>query len=182
MEQDIGEVLISETQIKDKVKELAQRLTLDYKNKNLTIIGILNGSLIFLSDLIRLITLPVKIETFRINTYVGNSTFPKQETEVSNKISVDVRDEHVLILDDILDTGRSLSGIIKMIKELNPLSIRTCVLINKTARREAEVVPDYFGFEVGDEFVVGYGLDYDNKYRNLPYIAVLKESCYAKDN
>ena len=175
MEQDIGEVLISETQIKDKVKELAQRLTLDYKNKNLTIIGILNGSLIFLSDLIRLITLPVKIETFRINTYVGDSTFPKQETEVSNKISVDVRDEHVLILDDILDTGRSLSGIIKMIKELNPLSIKTCVLINKTARRETEVVPDYFGFEVGDEFVVGYGLDYDNKYRNLPYIAALKD-------
>jgi len=177
MEKAIEKVLISESQIKDKVKETAQRITIDYEHKNLTIISILNGSLVFLSDLIRLIPFPVKIDTIRASTYTGDSTFPQKEADIINEISLDIKNEHVLIVDDILDTGRTLTKIIQMIKEHNPLSLKVCVLLNKSARREMKIVPDYCCFEVEDKFVVGYGLDYDNKYRNLPYVAVLKENC-----
>lgn len=177
MEKAIEKVLISESQIKDKVKETAQRITIDYEHKNLTIVSILNGSLVFLSDLIRLIPFPVKIDTIRASTYTGDSTFPQKEADIINRISLDIKNEHVLIVDDILDTGRTLTKIIQMIKEHNPLSLKVCVLLNKPARREMKIVPDYCCFEVEDKFVVGYGLDYDNKYRNLPYVAVLKENC-----
>ena len=174
----LQEIIISEYAIKNKVKELARRLIDDYKHKNLTIISILNGSLIFLSDLIRHIPFPVKIDTVRINTYIGDSVFPKKEPDVINRVSINIENEHVLIVDDILDTGRTLSRVINMLKELSPLSLKVCVFLSKPARREIEIVPDYCCFEIEDKFVVGYGLDYDNKYRNLPYIAVLEESCY----
>jgi hypoxanthine phosphoribosyltransferase len=179
MEKDIEKVLISESQIKEKVREIAQRITIDYEQKNLTIVSILNGSLIFLSDLIRFIPFPVKIDTIRVNTYTGDSTFPKKEPDVVNNIGLDIKDEHVLVVDDILDTGRTLTRIIQMIKKHNPLSLKVCVLLNKPTRREMEIeiVPDYCCFEIEDGFVVGYGLDYDNKYRNLPYIGVLRGSC-----
>ena len=173
MNNDIGEVLISETEIKNRVRALAQKLAVDYKHNNLTIIGVLNGSLVFLSDLIRQIPFPVKIDTIRANTYVGASTSPKAETEIIHDININVKGEHVLIVDDILDTGKTLSGIVRMITKHSPLSIKVCVLLNKTARREREIVPDYCCFEIEDKFVVGYGLDFDNMYRNLPYVAVL---------
>ncbi|MBT3881614.1 MAG: hypoxanthine phosphoribosyltransferase [Candidatus Scalindua sp.] len=175
MKNDIGEILISEIEIKNSVSVLAQKLAVDYKNNNLTIIGVLNGSLVFLSDLIRQIPFPVKIDTIRANTYAGASTFPKAETEIIHNIDIDVKNEHVLIVDDILDTGKTLSKIIQMITKHDPLSIKVCVLLNKTARRESEIVPDYCCFEIEDKFVVGYGLDFDNRYRNLPYVAVLKD-------
>ena len=175
MKNDIDEVLISETEIKNKVRALAQKLALDYKHNNLTIIGVLNGSLVFLSDLIRHIPFPVKIDTIKANTYVGASTFPKAETEIIHNININVKDEHVLIVDDILDTGKTLYEIVRMITKQDPLSIKVCVLLNKTARREVEMVPDYCCFEIEDEFVVGYGLDFDNRYRNLPYVAVLRD-------
>ncbi|MFV1974502.1 MAG: hypoxanthine phosphoribosyltransferase [Candidatus Scalindua sp.] len=175
MKDDIEEVLISETEIKKRVSELAQKLAVDYKHKKLTIIGVLNGSLIFLSDLIRQIPFPVKIDTIRANTYAGASTFPKAETKIIHNININIRDEHVLIVDDILDTGKTLSEIIRMISKHSPLSIKVCVLLNKRARREREIVPDYCCFEIEDKFVVGYGLDFDNRYRNLPYIAVLRD-------
>lgn len=133
MKENIGEVLITETEIKYKVKALARRLAVDYKHKNLTIISILNGSLIFLSDLIRHIPFPVKIDTIRVNTYVGNSTFPKGEADIINNISLNIKDEHVIVLDDILDTGKTLSKIVQVIKEHNPLSLKICVLLNKRA-------------------------------------------------
>jgi len=175
MKNTIGEILISETEIKKKVSELAEKLVIDYKNKNLTIIGVLNGSLVFLSDLIRYITFPVKIDTIRATTYVGASTSPRAETEIIHHININVKDEHVLIVDDILDTGKTLSGIVRMITKHSPLSIKVCVLLNKMVRREIEIVPDYCCFEIKDKFVVGYGLDFDNRYRNLPYVAVLRD-------
>ena len=131
MEKDIKEILVNEAQIKDRVKEIAQIISLDYKNKSLTIISILNGSLIFLSDLIRLISHPVKIDTIKVNTYIGNSTFAGKEAEVAGTISIDIKDEHVLIVDDILDTGRTLFKIVQMVKKHKPLSIKICVLLNK---------------------------------------------------
>ncbi len=176
MENDIEEVLFSEAEIKNRVSALAQKLAVDYKQKNLTIIGVLNGSLVFLSDLIRQIPFPVKIDTIRANAYVGTFTFPKAETEIIHNINTNVKDEHVLIVDDILDTGRTLAEIIRMLTEYSPLSIKVCVLLNKRARRESEIDPDYCCFEIEDKFVVGYGLDFDNRYRNLPYVAVLKDS------
>jgi hypoxanthine phosphoribosyltransferase len=176
MKKDIGEVLITEAEIKHKVSELAQRLTADYEHKGLTIIGILNGSLIFLSDLIRHIPFPVKIDTIRANSYVGAATIPKAETDIINNISLNIKDEHVLIVDDILDTGKTLSRIVKVIRGHNPLSIKICVLLNKEVRREVEIVPDYCCFKIENKFVVGYGLDFDNKYRNLPYVAVLEDN------
>ena len=176
MNNGIGKVLISEAEIKHKVSELAQRLTAEYEHKGLTIIGVLNGSLIFLSDLIRHIPFPVKIDTVRVNTYIGTSTVSKAETDIINNISLNIKDEHVLIVDDILDTGKTLSRIVQVIRGHNPLSIKVCVLLNKEVRREIELVPDYCCFEIENKFVVGYGLDFDNKYRNLPYIAVLENN------
>ncbi|MFQ5964919.1 MAG: hypoxanthine phosphoribosyltransferase [Candidatus Scalinduaceae bacterium] len=178
MEKDIEKVLINESRIKDEVKKLAKKIAIDYKQKNLTIISILNGSLIFLSDLIRLLTFPVKIDTIRVNAYIGGVTSPKKEIEIINEIRLDIKGEHVLIVDDILDTGRTLAKIKQIIEKHNPLSIRVCTFLNKPARREMNIVPDYCCFEIEDNFVVGYGLDFDNKYRNLPYIGVLKENCY----
>ncbi len=176
MKNDIGEILFSEAEIKNRVSAIAQKLAVDYKNKNLTVIGVLNGSLVFLSDLIRQMPLPVKIDTIRANTYSGASTISAAMTEIIHNINVNVKDEHVLIVDDILDTGKTLSEIIRMLSEYSPLSIKVCVLLNKMARREREIEPDYCCFEIEDKFVVGYGLDFDNRYRNLPYVAVLKES------
>ena len=176
MKNDIEEVLFSEAEIKNRVSAMAQELAVDYKHKNLTVIGVLNGGLVFLSDLIRQIPLPLKIDTIRANTYLGASTTAAAETEIINNINVNVKDEHVLIVDDILDTGKTLSEIIRMLTEYSPLSIKVCVLLNKWARREIEIEPDYCCFEIEDKFVVGYGLDFDNRYRNLPYVAVLKDS------
>ena len=176
MKNDIEEVLFSEDEIKNRVSAIAQKLTVDYKHKNLTVVGVLNGSLVFLSDLIRQMPLPVKIDTVKANTYSGTSTTSAAKTEIIHNIDVNVKDEHVLIVDDILDTGKTLSEIIRMLTEYNPLSIKVCVLLNKSARREREIEPDYCCFEIEDKFVVGYGLDFDNRYRNLPYIAVLRES------
>lgn len=176
MKNDIEEVLFSEAEIKNRVSAMAQELAVDYKHKNLTVIGVLNGGLVFLSDLIRQIPLPLKIDTIRANTYLGASTTAAAETEIINNINVNVKDEHVLIVDDILDTGKTLSEIIRMLTEYSPLSIKVCVLLNKRARREIEIEPDYCCFEIEDKFVVGYGLDFDNRYRNLPYVALLKDS------
>jgi hypoxanthine phosphoribosyltransferase len=176
MKKDIGEVLITEAEIKHKVSEMAQRLTVDYEHKGLSIIGVLNGSLIFLSDLIRHIPFPVKIDTIRANTYIGATNFPTAETDIIDNISLKIKDEHVLIVDDILDTGKTLSRIVQVIKGHNPLSIKICVFLNKEVRREIEIVPDYCCFEIENKFVVGYGLDFDNKYRNLPYVAVLEDN------
>ena len=176
MNNDIRDILITETEIKNRVSELAQKLTIDYKHKNLTIIGVLNGSLVFLSDLIRQIPFSVKIDTVKASTYSGASTTAAAVTEIIHNINVNIKDEHVLIVDDILDTGKTLSGIIRMLTEYSPLSIKVCVLLNKRARREREIEPDYCCFEIEDKFVVGYGLDFDNRYRNLPYVAVLRDS------
>jgi len=175
MKNDIAEILITETEIKNRVSELAQKLAVDYKHENLTIIGVLNGSLVFLSDLIRQIPFSVTIDTIKANTYVGTSTFPKAKTDIIHSININVKDEHVLIVDDILDTGKTLSGIVRMITKYSPLSIKLCVLLDKRARRERGIEPDYCCFEIEDKFVVGYGLDFDNRYRNLPYVAVLRD-------
>ena len=175
METEIEKVIISEADIKARVGELAERIIADYERKELTMIGILNGGLIFLADLIRRIPFAVKIDTVRVNTYVGDATYPKREADIVDSIRLNVKDEHVLIVDDILDTGKTLLKTLEIVNKLNPLSVKVCVFLNKRERREREINPDYCCFDVENRFVVGYGLDYNNRYRNLPYIAVLRE-------
>ncbi|MCP5003527.1 MAG: hypoxanthine phosphoribosyltransferase [Planctomycetes bacterium] len=174
MEKEIGKVVIREVEIRERVRELAKRIIADYEHKELTIIGILNGSLIFLSDLIRHIPFTVKIDTLRVNNYVGDATCPTSGGEIIDNSRLSITDKHVLIVDDILDTGNTLATILRTVAMQSPESIKICVLLNKRGRREKEIVPDYYCFDIENQFVVGYGLDFDNKYRNLPYIAVLR--------
>lgn len=179
MQNDIDKIVVNEENIKKKVEEVSQRLVADYKGKDLTLIGILNGSLVFLSDLIRHLPFSMRLDTIGASTY-GTSTSPKAETLLLTKLRVDVEGRDVLLIDDIIDSGRTLKKVIDDIKRCNPSSLKTCVFLSRKSRRSEDIEPDYTGFEIGDDFVVGYGLDYNNRYRNLPYIATLKPECYAR--
>jgi hypoxanthine phosphoribosyltransferase len=117
------------------------------------------------------------LDTIDAATY-GESTFPQGETRVMRQFKIDIEDKHVLVVDDIVDTGNTLKRVLEDIEKYNPLTLKSCVLLNRVSRRRYNVHPDYYGFDIGDEYVVGYGLDYNNKYRNLPFIAVLKDDCY----
>ncbi len=177
MEKDIAKVVIDEGQIRGKLLELSKTLINDYKEKDWTIIAILNGSLIFLADLIRLIPFPVRLDTVDATAY-GESTFPKEDPKIIRQFKIDIEDKHVLIMDDIIDTGGTMKRVIEDIKKYNPRSLKSCVLLSRIGRRQYNIKPDYCCFDIGNEFVVGYGLDYNNKYRNLPFIAILKDECY----
>ncbi len=181
MEKDIAKIVINEGQIRNRLLELSKTLIHDYKDKEWTIIAILNGSLVFLADLIRLIPFPVRLDTIDSATYVG-STFPQGEPKVLREFKIDIEDKHVLVVDDIVDTGSTLKRVQEDIKKYNPLTLKSCVLLNRVGRRRYDVRPEYCGFDIGDDYVVGYGLDYNNKYRNLPFIAVLKDECYRQEN
>lgn len=179
MKDDIEKVVVTEEEIRRKVEEISRRLAEDYKDKDLTLIGILNGSLVFLSDLIRLLPFPMRLDTVGASTY-GDSVSPKAETLLLNKLRTDIEDRDVLLVDDIIDTGKTLRKVVKDVKSYKPRTLKTCVLLNRPSRRSEKIEPDYCGFVLGDDFVVGYGLDYNNSYRNLPYIAVLKPECYTR--
>jgi hypoxanthine phosphoribosyltransferase len=179
MKEDIERIVASEEEIKEKVSEISQRLTAEYKDKDLTLIGILTGSLVFLSDLIRLLPFPLRLDTISASAY-GAHTFPKSEPILLNRLRMDVEGRDVLLVDDIIDTGKTLSRVVEDIKKCNPRSLKTCVFLNRPSRRCVKIEPDYYGFQIGDDFVVGYGLDYNDRYRNLPFIAVLKQECYAR--
>lgn len=177
MEKDIEKIIINEEQIRNKLHELSKTLVHDYKDKEWTIIAILNGSLVFLADLIRLIPFPIRLDTIDAATY-GESTFPKEETKVIRQFKIDIEDKHVLVIDDIIDTGSTLKRVLEDIGRYHPKTLKSCVFLNRMSRRRYSVRPEYCCFDIGDEFVVGYGLDYNNQYRNLPFIAVLKDECY----
>lgn len=170
------QVLITESQIKEGIRKLADKLIADYKGRDLTIIGVLTGSLIFLSDLIRLLPFQIRLDTVCASLY-GASTIPHQGgVKILKEISLGIADKDVLVIDDIMDTGSTLVRIMESIRDYNPRSLRSCVLLNKRGRRQKECEPDYYCFEIGPYFVVGYGLDYNNGYRNLPYIAILSNA------
>ncbi len=180
MERDIKEVLISEERIKHKIKELAKKITHTYKGKELTIIAITNGSIIFLADLIRHIPIPLLVDVISASSY-GSSTESSEIVTILGQIKIDLKNRNVLIIDDIFDTGKTLERIIKKISQFNPKDIKTCVLLEKPDRHKVNIKPDFVCFQIPNEFVVGYGLDYNEKYRNLPYIAVLKEEIINKN-
>lgn len=166
------EVLIPAERIQHRVKELAQQMAADFQNRPVTIVGVLTGSLIFLADLIRHLNLPVRIGLIQASSYRGAATSPG-ELHVQPELVPDVKGRHVILLDDILDTGQTLGYLMKHLNSLGAASVRVAVLLRKQGRQRVPLEPEYCGFTIPDAFVVGYGLDFNDEYRNLPYLAVL---------
>lgn len=166
------DVLITEEQIQDRVRELARQIEVDYSGKPLTIVAVLTGSLILLADLIRRIALPLRVSLIQTSSYRGASTTPGSLT-VNESFVPDVEGRDVLLLDDILDTGHTLGTLVDRMHTLGAESVRTAVLLRKIGRQQVALEPDYCGFTIPDAFVVGYGLDYNDDYRHLPYVAVV---------
>lgn len=165
------EILLSEQQIKEKVKELGAQITKDYKDKNLCVVSLLRGSFMFMSDLVRQIDMPICID------FLTTSSYEDAEKSTGKvKILTDVRENlenyDVLIVDDIIDSGNTIVNTLEYIKQKNPKSVKTCVLLDKPSRRQVEYNADYVGFEIDDVFIVGYGLNYKSSYRNIPYIFI----------
>lgn len=179
MKSDIAYTLISTEQIEQKVTELGAQISRDYEGKNLLLLGLLKGAVVFMSDLMRKITIPAAIEFMAVSSY-GSGTKTSGVVNVIKDISFDISDYHVLVVEDILDSGMTLSYILELVAAKDPKSIKLCTLLNKPDRRVKEIVVDYEGYVIPDEFVVGYGLDYNEKYRNLSYIGVLKPEVYTK--
>ncbi len=170
----LEKIIISEEQIQSRVSDLGKIISDYYKAVDeLTIISIVNGAIIFTADLIRKINVPIKLDCIKVSSY-GNETLPHKKPEIIEKIQTEIKDKHILIIDDIIDTGHTLFEVYKIIKNKNPASIKSCLLLQKSSRLEVDFEPDYIGFQIADEFVVGYGLDYAQNYRNLPHIGVLK--------
>jgi hypoxanthine phosphoribosyltransferase len=174
MQGDIERVLFDEPAIHKRLDEMAAEVTADYRDRGLTVIAVLTGSLIFMSDLLRRIPLPLKLDCVSVASYHDKAHTTGKVTFKQTALP-DVTDRDVLILDDILDSGHTLAAIRDKLEAASPRSIRICVLLSKRKQRARHVNADYVGFEIGDEFVVGYGLDFMGRYRNLPYIGVLRK-------
>jgi hypoxanthine phosphoribosyltransferase len=170
----VGKPFLTVEQIRQKVKELADKISEDYAGKNLLAVGILKGAFIFFSDVVRMIQTPLVVDFLIASSYVKSDTCG--EVELHYDIREDVTDKDVLLIEDIVDTGVTLNYLKERILMRGPRSLKICAFLNKSGRREVDVPLDYVGFEILNEFVVGYGLDYDNKFRNLPYISVFKKS------
>ena len=179
MDQDIDHILVSEEALKAKVTELGAQISRDYAGKQLLLVSILKGGVVFMADLMRAVTIPCAIDFMVVSSYGGSNTMSTGLVKIIKDLDADLSGKDVLIVEDILDTGITLSNLMPMLKMRNPNSVRLCTILSKPSRRKAEIEPDYLGFEVPDEFVVGYGLDYDEKYRNLPYVGVLKSQVYV---
>jgi len=177
---DIERVLFDGPAIHKRIDEMAAQITADYSDRELTVIAILTGSLMFMSDLLRRIPLPLKLDCLSVASYQGKTT---TGDVVFKQLAIpDVADRNVLILDDILDTGHTLTSVRKRLETAKPCSIRVCVLLSKRKQPARDVDADYVGFEIDDEFVVGYGLDFMERYRNLPYIGVLRKELLDQSN
>ena len=174
MQGDLERVLFDEPTILRRLGEIAAQISNDYRDRELTVIAVLNGSLMFMADLLRRIPLPLKLDCLSVASYHGKAQ-TSGEVIFKQVAPPGVKDRHVLIIDDILDSGHTLAAIREKLETAQPRSIRVCVLLSKKKPRAREVDADYLGFEIEDEFVVGYGLDYDERYRNLPCIGVLRK-------
>ena len=179
MNDDILKVLVSEEELKAKVAELGAQISKDYEGRNLVLVSILKGSVVFMADLMRSVTIPCSVDFMAVSSY-GNQTTTTGAVKINKDLNQDIEGRDIILVEDILDTGITLSNLVPMLKMRNPNSVKICTILDKPSRRKADIAPDYEGFAVPDEFVVGYGLDYDEKYRNLPYIGVLKPSVYEK--
>ena len=180
MEQDIQKILITEEQLRTRIAQLGQQLTQDYAGKTPVIVGVLKGVVVFYADMIRQIKVPCQMDFMWISSYQGTNSTGMME--VKRDVTADIKDRHVLILEDIYDTGNSLDFTYRHLMAKQPASLKICTLLDKPERRKPGITlkPDYVGFTVPNEFVVGYGLDYNELYRYLPYVGVLKPEVYEK--
>ena len=176
---DIAEVLLSEQQIRERVRQLARQIEQDYLGRELLIVFVLKGALIFVADLIREMDRQVRLDFMVVSSY-GARTETSGSVRIVTDMRSDVRGQDVLIIEDIIDSGLTLQEIIQHLTVRNPASIQVCTLLSKSARRQVDVDVRYVGFEIPDEFVVGYCLDFNERYRNLPFIGVLKPECYQE--
>lgn len=172
---DLETVLVSEKDIKKRVKKLGAELAAAYGDEEITVVSIINGAILFTADLLREIPNPIRLDCIRISSY-RNDTKSHGQPQLLQSLTLDISNRHVLLIDDILDTGKTFSSVAAMLTKLNPASLRTCVLLDKRGRREVDFEADFVGFQIPDKFVVGYGLDFAERYRNLPCIGVLKPS------
>ena len=179
IENDIERVLISEKDIRKAVKKMGKQISKDYDGKNLMLVAVLKGSVIFMADLMRAISIPINIDFMAVSSY-GGGTKSSGVVKIIKDLDHDLSGKDILIVEDILDSGMTLSYLSNLLKQRNVASIRIATLLDKPERRIADITADYFCFTVPDEFVVGYGLDYDQQYRHLPYIGVLKPEIYGE--
>ncbi len=177
---DIGEVLLSEEQIATKVAELGRAIAADYVGRRLTLVSVLKGSLPFMADLMRSIDLPLRIDLMEVSSYGGTATESSGLVRILKDLSATIEGEDVLIVEDIIDTGLTLNYLVRYLRGKNPKSLRICTLLDKPARRLVEIPVDYVGFTIPDQFVVGYGLDYGELYRNLRFVGVLRPEVYSE--
>ncbi len=180
MEREIAKILLTEEEIQNRIRQLGQELTAEYADKNPIIVGVLKGVVVFYADMIRQIHCPCQLDFMWISSYAGTDSTGSML--VRQDVTAQVEGRHVLILEDIYDTGNSLDFTVKHLMEKNPASLKICTLLDKPERRREGItlVPDWVGFTIPNEFVVGYGLDFNEQYRNLPYVGVLKPEAYQK--
>ena len=178
MMQDIKEVWISEEELQQKVKELGAKISEDYKDKNLLMVSVLKGSVVFMADLMRAITVPAAIDFMSVSSY-GAGTKSTGVVRIIKDLDTNVADYDLLLVEDILDSGNTLAYLRELLSDRHPRSIKIATLLDKPSRRTADIHADYMGFEIADQFGVGYGLDYNEKYRNLSFIGILKPCVYG---
>jgi hypoxanthine phosphoribosyltransferase len=179
LESDIGEVLVTEDAIQAKVRELGIRIGADYADRRLTLVSVLKGALPFMADLMRAIPIPVRIDLMEVSSYGGTATESSGLVRILKDLSASIEGEDVLIVEDIIDTGLTLNYLLRYLRGKNPRSLRICTLLDKPARRLVDIPVDYIGFTIPDQFVVGYGLDYGEFYRNLRFVGVLRPEVYS---
>jgi hypoxanthine phosphoribosyltransferase len=173
---EVERILITETQLARRIRKMSREIERDFKGREMVIVSLLNGTVMFLADLIRHISLPLRLDFIGVSSYGAGTE--SGDLVFTKELRLDVRGRDVLLVDDILDTGRTMSRVLGKLDLLKPRRIRTCVLLNKAARRVEDVEADYVGFEIPDQFVVGYGLDFAERYRNLPFVGVLHSHVY----
>lgn len=178
MQKDIKEVLFTAEKLAQRVNELGKQITSDYEGKELLVVGVLKGANVFLGDLIRHIEIPIEIDFIAAASY-GNSTESSGVVRLLKDLDCPIENRHVLLIEDLIDTGLTLHYLAENLKARLPASFQICTLLDKPERRKVAMEVDYKGFDIPDEFIVGYGIDYNQKYRNLPYIATLKPEVYA---
>ncbi|MBQ1187199.1 MAG: hypoxanthine phosphoribosyltransferase [Clostridia bacterium] len=177
MNKDIEKVLLSEEELKEINKRLGKQITEDYKDKNLLVVSVLKGSVMVMADLLREIKIPCRIDFMAVSSY-GSGTSTSGSVKIIKDLDINLEGYDLLIVEDILDSGVTLSSLKEILLTRGPASVKICTLLDKPERRKADIVADYVGAQIPDAFVVGYGLDYDEKYRNLPYVGILKPSVY----
>jgi hypoxanthine phosphoribosyltransferase len=178
MIEDIESVLLSEEQIQKRITEMGEAITREYKDKNPIFVGVLKGCFVFMADLIRSVDIRCTMDFMAVSSY-GSGTTTTGAVKINKDLSQDIEGRNVIIVEDILDSGMTLSYLVKYLSGRKPASITLVTLLDKPARRKADIIADYIGFEIEDAFVVGYGLDYAEEYRNLPYIGILKPQVYS---